>query len=214
MKIWSDSFRDGAPIPPRYALGKPDPKAHATFSDNVSPHLAWSDLPAGTRSLALVCVDVDVPTVGDDVNQEGRIVPADLMRTDFYHWVIVDLDPASGPIAEGEFSRGVTPRGKSGPAAARGTRAGLNDYTGWFKGDADLEGQYFGYDGPWPPWNDSVVHHYHFRLYALDVPRCPVEGVFTGADAISAMAGHVLGEGFIVGTYAINPAAKDTAWKP
>ena len=50
---------------------------------------------------------------------------------------------------------GVTPRGKSGPDSAGGTRSGLNGYTEWFAGDADMGGQYFGYDGPCPPWNDE-----------------------------------------------------------
>ena len=32
-----------------------------------------------------------------------------------------------------------------------------------------MSGDYFGYDGPCPPWNDSIVHHYVFTVYALDV---------------------------------------------
>ena len=32
-------------------------------------------------------------------------------------------------------------------------------------------GDYYGYDGPCPPWNDELVHRYVFTLYALDVPR-------------------------------------------
>ena len=57
----------------------------------------------------------------------------------------------------------------------------MNDYTGWFAGDAEMAGDYFGYDGPFPPFNDSLVHHYVFTLYALTVDRAPVEGAFTGA---------------------------------
>ena len=208
MKLTSESFGDGQRIPERHAMGKHDPSTHATFSDNVSPHLAWSDLPAGTKSLTLVCHDPDVPSKGDDVNKEGRAVPASLPRIDYYHWLLVDLAPDASPIHEGEFSSGVTKGGKDGPSGPRGTRQGINDYTSWFDGDSVMGGKYFGYDGPFPPWNDEIVHHYHFTLYALDVARCPIDGELRGADLHSAIEGHVLGTAKIVGTYAINPNAK------
>ena len=125
MKLWSDSWTNGDRIPTRYAAGKADGQGGATFSDNLNPHLAWSDLPAGTQSLVLICHDFDVPSKGDDVNQPGREVPADLDRVDFFHWVLVDLPPTPAAIAEGEFSRGFSARGKPGPAAPNGARHGL-----------------------------------------------------------------------------------------
>jgi len=205
MKLSSNSITDGQPIAGDYAFCIPDPATHVILAPNRNPHLAWSDLPAGTRSLVLVCHDPDVPSRGDDVNQEGREVPADLPRVDFTHWVLVDLDPERSEIAEGAFSSGVTPRGKPGPEGPDGTRQGINDYTGWFAGDADMAGDYYGYDGPCPPWNDSIVHHYHFTLYALDVDRCPVEGRFTRDQVLSAIAGHVLAQASFMGTYSLNP---------
>jgi phosphatidylethanolamine-binding protein (PEBP) family uncharacterized protein len=208
MKLWSDSIVPGARIASRYALGRPHPQSHVELSDNVSPHLAWSDLPAGTRSLAIVIVDVDVPSRGDDVNKEDRLVPATLPRVDFFHLTLVDLAPDTAPaFTEGELARGVTPRGKPQSPGPRGARVGLNDYTGWFKGDPAMEGSYFGYDGPCPPWNDSLVHHYHFRLLALDVARLPVEGAFTGGDVRAAVKGHVLAEASFVASYTIHPDA-------
>jgi hypothetical protein len=204
MKLWSDSWTSGDRIPARYAAGKPDGAGGAAFSDNLNPHLAWSDLPAGTQSLVLICHDFDVPSKGDDVNQPGREVPADLPRVDFFHWVLVDLPPTPASIAEGEFSRGFTARGKPGPAAPGGARHGLNDYTGWFAGHTEMAGQYFGYDGPFPPFNDSLVHHYVFTLYAVAVPRLPVEGVFTGHQVREQLAGRVLGEATFSGTYTLN----------
>ena len=204
MKLWSQSWADGQPIPARYAAGRPDAGSGVTFSDNLNPHLAWSGLPAGTQSLALICHDPDVPSRGDDVNQPDREVPADLPRVDFFHWVMVDLPPSLSEIAEGEFSQGFTARGKAGPQTLHGARHGLNDYTGWFAGNADMAGQYFGYDGPFPPFNDALLHHYVFTLFALDLPRCPVEGAFTGAQVRAAMTGHVLGSASFVGTYTLN----------
>ena len=69
-----------------------------------------------------------------------------------------------------------------------------------------MGGQYFGYDGPCPPWNDELLHHYHFVLYATDLARCPVEGAFTGQQVEQAIAGHVLAEARLTGTYSLNPA--------
>ncbi|HET9644215.1 MAG TPA: YbhB/YbcL family Raf kinase inhibitor-like protein, partial [Burkholderiaceae bacterium] len=120
------------------------------------------------------------------------------------HWVLVDVPPTVSEIGEGEFSRGFMPRGKLGPAALHGARHGLNDYTGWFAEDPQMSGQYFGYDGPFPPFNDSLIHHYAFTLYAVDIDRLPVEGVFTGPQARAALAGHVLGEATLSGTYTLN----------
>jgi hypothetical protein len=189
MKLWSDSFGNGEAIPARCAFGKHNPQTHVELSDNENPHLAWSDLPAGTKSLVLVCHDSDVPSRPDHVNKEGVTV----------------LAPTPAEIGEGELSDGITPRGKPGPAAARGTRQGVNNYTQWFAGDADMAGDYFGYDGPCPPWNDEIVHHYHFTLYATDLEKCPVAGSFTGPEVLSAIQGHVLGQAALVGTYAVNP---------
>jgi Raf kinase inhibitor-like YbhB/YbcL family protein len=208
MKLTTTAFKDGQPIPGEYAFGVSDAANHVKLSANRNPDFAWSDLPAGTKSLALICCDSDVPSRGDDVNQEGRSVPASLPRVDFYHWVLVDLVPDSGGIAAGEFSDGVTARGKNGPAGPRGTRQGINDYTGWFASDKDMAGDYFGYDGPCPPWNDEIMHHYVFTLYALDVERCPVEGAFKGPDVLAAIKGHVLAQAAVTGTYTLNPALR------
>ena len=208
MKLWSDSWVNGERIPMRCAAGRLDTPAGVTFSDNLSPHLAWSDLPAGTRSLALICHDFDVPSRGDDVNQAGREVPADLPRVDFFHWVLADLAADATSLPEGAFSRGFTAHGKPGPAVAaagfEAARHGINDFTGWFAGDPAMAGDYFGYDGPFPPWNDSLVHHYVFTLYALGVARAPIEGRFGGADLRKAIHPHVLGEGTHSGTYTLN----------
>ena len=208
MKLWSDNWTNGDPIPQRYAAGRPDGKGQATFGDNFNPHLAWSDLPSGTQSLALICHDFDVPSRAQDLNRGDREVPVSLERVDFFHWVLVDLPTLPTCIAEGQYSRGFTPGGKPGhpvrPGAAGG-RQGLNDFTGWFADRADLRGQYFGYDGPFPPFNDSLVHHYGFTLYAVALPTLPLPEPFTGLQARAALAGHVLAEATLSGTYTLNP---------
>jgi Raf kinase inhibitor-like YbhB/YbcL family protein len=203
MKLWSNSFADGAVIPARFAAGRLN-DGGVGFSDNLNPHLAWSDLPAGTRSLALICHDPDVPSRGDDVNQEGREVPADLPRVDFFHWVLVDLPATQTQIGEGDFSSAFTARGKAGPSTLHGARHGVNDYTGWFAGNAEMAGSYFGYDGPFPPFNDAILHHYVFTLFALDLAQLPVDGAFTGDAVRQAITAHVLDQAAITGIYTLN----------
>lgn len=205
MKLRSDSITDGRPIPAELAFCRIDPKTRVTLSDNRNPQLAWDEVPAGTRSFAVICHDRDVPGKPDDVNQEGREVPPDLPRVDFFHWVLVDLPADARSIAAGEYSSSVTPKGKSGPATRQGTRQGVNDYTVWFAADHDMAGDYYGYDGPCPPWNDSIIHHYVFTVYALDVDKLPVSGRLDGNAARQAIAQHTLGSAAITGTYTLNP---------
>ncbi|HUS23572.1 MAG TPA: YbhB/YbcL family Raf kinase inhibitor-like protein [Candidatus Binatia bacterium] len=208
MKLTSQSFRDGGAIPGRCAFAVADPKTHVRLADNLNPGLSWSGAPAGSRSFVLLCIDGDAPTRPDDVNREGRSVPASLPRADFVHWVLVDVPAAVQQLEEGACSRGVVPRGKQELKGPAGSRQGLNDYTGWFKGDKDMEGTYRGYDGPCPPWNDERPHRYRFEVHALDLDRCPVSGDFTAADVKRAIQGHVLASAALTGVYALNPSVQ------
>lgn len=208
MQLRSDSFDDNAPIPPQFAFGKPgDNGEPCVHSANRNPHLTWSDAPANTRSFALACIDADVPSKPDDVNQKGRVVPSDLPRVEFAHWLLIDIPPDCHEIAAGACSDGVSARGKREPRGPAGSRQGRNDFTGWFAGDSDMAGEYLGYDGPCPPWNDARVHRYRFRVFALDVQSLDVPAAFTWADLQQALRGHVLADVRLTGTYSLNPAA-------
>lgn len=208
MQLTSDSFSDGQAIPAKYAFCRPEPEAHASLSDNISPHLAWSGVPEGTRSFVLLCCDPDVPSRPDDVNQEGRTVPADLPRVDFYHWVLIDIPAGVTELQAGADSDGVTPQGKEQTPDIMGATRGVNGYTGWFAGDHDMGGDYYGYDGPCPPWNDSIPHHYVFTVYALDIETCLMEGAFDGAAVLKAIEGHVLAQASMTGIYSLNPKVR------
>lgn len=205
MKLSSESITDGATLNPSLAFGKVDVKSHVNLSSNRNPHLAWESPPVGTKSFAIICHDPDVPSKGDDVNQEGREVPADLPRVDFYHWVLIDLPVSITSIKEGEYSHIVTGKGKRGPSAAHGARQGINDYTSWFASDPDMQGDYYGYDGPCPPWNDSIIHRYIFTIYALDIDTLPIMGRFTGPEAMKVINTHKLGSASISAKYSLNP---------
>lgn len=208
MKLTTTAFADHGAIPGEFAFAVIDPQTHVRLSSNRNPDFSWDTPPVGTRSLALLCHDPDVPSRGENVNKEGAVVPASLPRVAFYHWVLVNLDPSTRSVGRGEQSDGVTPRGKPGPEAPREGRHGINDYTAWFAGDKDMAGDYYGYDGPCPPWNDEMPHRYVFTLYALDVPALTLPGRFTGAEAVAAMQGHVLAQASVTGRYTLNPAVR------
>lgn len=204
MQLRSDNFAHGQPIPATFAFGKR--AAPFALSDNHSPHLAWTDAPSGTRSFVLTCIDTDVPSRGDDVNQAGRTVPADLPRVEFVHWLMANIPAECRELSAAACSDEITPRGKREPVGPPGSVQGVNDFTGWFAGDADMGGEYLGYDGPCPPWNDALLHHYHFHVYALDVASLALPRGFTREQLQVAMAGHVLAEATLIGTYSLNPA--------
>ena len=199
MRISSDSFDHGKPIPADFALGAP-----GGFGGNRNPQLSWGDAPEGTRSFALTCVDLDVPSIGDDVNQAGRSVPATLARIEFVHWVMIDIPAEFRELAAGSCAEGVVARGKRDPVGPPGSRQGLNDYTGWFAGDAGMGGDWSGYDGPYPPAHDLREHRYFFRVFALDVARLELPERFAAGDVLRAIQGHVLAEAATWGSYSLH----------
>lgn len=73
MRLTSTAFADGATIPVKHTCDGPD----------VSPPLAWSEAPAGTKSFALIMDDPDAPM--------GLWV----------HWVLWNLPPATASLPEG-----------------------------------------------------------------------------------------------------------------
>lgn len=205
MRLHSTSFEHGKPIPTEFAFGRRgDDGEPCVLSANRNPQLAWDDVPAGTGSFALICVDPDVPSSADDVNKPDRKVPSDLLRADFCHWVMVDIPADCREIAAGSCSDGVTERGKREPQGPSGSRQGLNNYTQWFAGDADMKGDYYGYDGPCPPFNDSIPHRYFFRLFALDCDKLELPEAFTMADVLTAIHPHVLAQSTLHGTYRLD----------
>jgi hypothetical protein len=56
-----------------------------------------------------------------------------------------------------------------------------------------------GYDGCMPPRGHGV-HHYHFKVYALDTELDAPSGL-SKDELLAAIEGHVLDEGELIGTY-------------
>jgi Raf kinase inhibitor-like YbhB/YbcL family protein len=101
----------------------------------------------------------------------------DAPRGTWDHWVLYDL-----PGDTVELAPGVPPM----PELPSGARQGRNS---WGKP---------GYGGPCPPPGNP--HRYFFRLYALDIALNLPPGV-TKAGLEEVMAGHILGQGMLMGTY-------------
>ena len=221
MRLWSDTFRDGGLIPAENAFAAIDPHTHVRLSGNRNPHLAWDEVPHGAESLALFCIDVNAPFDTRNANRADRRIEVEAARYEFFHWCMVDIPLAVAALAEGAYADQVVPRGKLAASVdVPGTDGqlhavlqGVNDYSSWFAADADMAGQYYGYDGPCPPWNDERIHHYIFRLYALDVARLDVPPRFTGQEARAAIHGHILDEAQWIGAYSLNPALAITLKK-
>lgn len=206
MKLTSHSFNDGDTIPAEFAFAVPDAATHVALSANRNPHLAWRDAPEGTASFVVICHDPDAPTSTEDVNVEGRSVPADLPRAIFYHWILLDIPADVRQITAGSHSHEVTPHGKPGPLTIEGLRHGINSYADWFAADDDMRGDYFGYDGPCPPWNDTIVHRYVFTVYALSVPSLQVSDPLDGPSVEAALTStEVLGSATLTANYSLNP---------
>jgi Raf kinase inhibitor-like YbhB/YbcL family protein len=206
MELTSNSLTPNSPVPEANALGIPG-SAGPVPGPNRSPHLRWSRAPTGTKSFAVICTDVSAPSKADDANRADRAITYAFPRADFHHWALVDIPASMTELAEGLDSEGLTPKGKPSGKTDHGVR-GINSYTEWFASDPNMRGEYGGYDGPWPPFNDERVHQYVFAVYALDIASLGLPEPFRGPDALRAMEGHVLARASITATYSLNPTAK------
>ena len=96
---------------------------------------------------------------------------------DFTHWLAYNIPPSVRSLEEGASGRGAMPQGSA---------EGTNSF-----------GR-FGYGGPCPP--AGKLHHYVFRLYALDT-RLDLPPGAARDQVESAIHQHVLADGQIIGIY-------------
>jgi Raf kinase inhibitor-like YbhB/YbcL family protein len=188
------------------AFCEPSDAEVVRYGGNISPHVNWKSVPEGTKSFALVVADPDAPATGELANKKGTALPASFERADFYHWVVADIPATAHEIPEAASGRGVTEGGKKPTKRTWGVE-GVNSFGLWFADDPKMAGDYFGWDGPCPPWNDERVHRYVFNLYALDLPSLGLSGPFTGPDVLAKIEGHVVAKASFSGIYSINIAA-------
>jgi Raf kinase inhibitor-like YbhB/YbcL family protein len=211
LALESTSLADGEPIPDVHAVAvaTPDGRAAITGQDR-SPHLRWSGEPEGTRSFAISVVDPDVPADRTRMGVEGLSLGDDEPRVRFAHWLVADIPADVHEIPEGADGDGFVAHGTPPGPTAFGGVSGANGYRGLFEGNAELEGTYGGWDGPFPPWNDEHLHRYVTTVYALDVDRLGLEAGFSLDAFEAAVEGHELDRAAIVPTYTLNPTLRTT----
>lgn len=213
LKVKVDSLKSGGSIANKYAFCAPAATGHTTGGGNINPGISWSKGPKGTQSYAVILYDPDSPAEHREMmNKEGVTMTSEVKRHDFFHWLLVDIPADVTSIKEGADSNARVPHGK--PATSSLGVKGLNDYTKVTASNDAMKGQYYGYDGPCPPWNDDLVHHYHFTVYALSVKSLGLKD-FDGPAAQVAMKDKILAQGELLGLYTQNPAkgAKPDAGK-
>jgi Raf kinase inhibitor-like YbhB/YbcL family protein len=141
LTISSPAFRNGEFIPTKYSYD----------GANISPAFSIGDLPAGTKSLALIMEDPDAS------------------NGSFVHWIMWNI-PLLKMIEENTSpgTQGVNSRKE-------------NKYTG--------------------PKSTNSIHHYHFKIYALDTLLELPELKSKKSSLEDAMKGHVLASGELVGIF-------------
>lgn len=205
MNLYSRDFMEMGKMPHECVFGTferfPDSgKDRFRVRENKNPHLCWTDLPPETKSIALICDDLDAADV-DQAEYTSGTVSRDVKRRAHCHWVLIDVPVEVGFIANGEFSDGVFIGGKPGPEALYGSRQGLNEFTQFLAKDPMMSGNYYGYDGPCPPFG-ADPHRYRFTVYALGERRLSkIQGPFTKEDVLAAAKELILDQASITGCF-------------
>lgn len=198
LTVLVEGIRDGKRVPDTNVFclatkdGKSDPGGK-----NLRPTISWSGAPAAARSYAIFVMDPDVPADFTDAGKDGRTLPVEAKRRDFFHYAVINL-----PAGTTSFPGGA-PDVKPALGIQLPNDMGGNHYVP----TADQFG------GPCPPWNDERLHHYHFMVLAFDEPadlnRTPDANDTARAAYTRLLASpHLIAKGEVVGTYSLNPKMK------
>ena len=169
------------------------PQKNSCLGEDISPPLEWSNIPQGTKSLALI---VDEPE--DRVTSHNKGFYTSSASGNATHWVLYNIPIASSGLPEAvPTTTDVLPDG---------TKQGLNDFG------------VVGYSGPCPPpslttlgthwynpkgtFSSDPPHDYYFRLYALD-EKVNLSSGATAAELKLVMEGHIIGYGETMGKFQV-----------
>lgn len=155
----------------------------STKGENLRPAISWNAV-KNAKSYAIVVSDPDVPADTRRANDEKVKIGKKDERQTFYHWVQFNIPADVTRIAGGPATIGYGVGAKNDVSKAT------------------------GYDGPCPPWNDARIHHYHFRVVALDTAKLELEESALAIDAFEAINAHAIEDGEQVATFTLNPALR------
>ena len=82
MRLISQDIREGEKLHNRHVFN-----GMGYEGDNISPHLAWDEVPPGCKSFAVTCYDPDAPT-----------------GSGWWHWVVVNLPADTRVLPQGSGS--------------------------------------------------------------------------------------------------------------
>ncbi|WP_114766811.1 YbhB/YbcL family Raf kinase inhibitor-like protein [Vibrio rhodolitus] len=83
MTLTSQDIQEGSRMADTFAFN-----GFGCSGDNMSPHLSWKDVPAGTKSFAITAYDPDAPT-----------------GSGWWHWVALDIPASVKSIEQGASSK-------------------------------------------------------------------------------------------------------------
>ncbi len=116
------------------------PEENSAYGDNTSIDLSWSNLPAGTVQLAMICDDPKVVEIG-------------MMPEPFVHWVVYNIPASASGLPPGM------------PADAQVSLAGLEGTINGLNGTRRS-----GYFGPRPPVNGQLhAYHFRVYALDSDL---------------------------------------------
>ncbi len=225
FKINSAAFNNNGVMPSQFALCKKSSINGLALSNDISPPISWAEAPQNTKSYVLIVEDQDIP-ISQDINLPGTLIPSGVERVTGYHWLLANIPSNVSELPEGIGSTEFVVNGKKTGLTVYGL-TGMNDYTKVFKSqigasliqmlgvsgyEEEEHKTYGGYDGPCPPYNDTLPHHYLFTLYAMNVSHLKLSenGLFNAQELLGAMSGHVLAKTSMTINYSDAPKHNST----
>lgn len=192
FELKSSAFKDGGRMKAMHAACKYSSKQkRVVYAKNQSPSLKWRNSPAKTRSFVLVVTDPDVPLNRQYVNVANKIIAKEARRRVVYHWIVTDIPASVRRLRRGAGS--LPPINVNKPVEKlKGSWATIVSY-GSIVDFSD------SYVGPCPPSNDERLHHYIFKLYALDVAAAPKK--LSEKQLMNFIAAHTLKVATLMATW-------------